>query len=152
MYGKAEQYNDTSIQLHVGGWYLRWNTTSQELYGFNQGGAKNTYHVAVYRAEVTPLPPIFLPEYVITITHTVDSEGNVTVTCDRTFADILSALQSGMLLKVVVKLEAPSLNKSGKIVTRHIEYVNDAESEQFFVYIFFVDISYLITAEGISTG
>ena len=102
--------------------------------------------------EVHPLDPKFIPEYVITITQTANSEGNITVTCDRTFAEILSASNSGMLLKVVVKLDAPSLSISGKIVTRHIEYVDDGESEQFAVYSHYLNLGYLITAEGISIG
>ena len=92
------------------------------------------------------------PEYVITITQTANSEGNITVTCDRTFAEMLSASNSGMLPKVVVKLEAPSLSISGKIVTRHIEYVDDGESKQFAVYSPYLNLGYLITAEGISIG
>ena len=147
----ATQYSDTVIEIKPS-ISIRWDTAAQTVYGYNQGGYYGTRHVAVYRSVPHPLDPKYLPEYVITITQTANSESNITVTCDRTFAEILSASNSGMLLKVVVKLDAPSLSISGKIVTRHIEYVDDGESEQFAVYSPYLNLGYLITAEGISIG
>lgn len=144
----AEQYSDTSIQLHVGGWYLRWNTTSQELYGFNQGGAKNTYHVAVYQNAVHPLDPKFLPEYVITITHTVDSEGNEAFACDREPTDILAAYRSGMLMKVVIEQVTPDNNL--KVITRNIEYAQGGGMEGLMVYSDIASLTLMITPDGIS--
>ena len=147
----ATQFSDTVIEIKPS-ISIRWDTAAQTVYGYNQGGYYGTRHVAVYQNVAHPLDPKFIPEYVITITQTANSEGNIMVTCDRTFAEILSASNSGMLLKVVVKLDAPSLSISGKIVTRHIEYVDDGESEQFAVYSPYLNLGYLITAEGISIG
>ena len=147
----ATQYSDTVIEVKPS-ISIRWDTAAQTVCGYNQGGYYGTRHVAVYRSVPHPLDPKFIPEYVITITQTANSEGNITVTCDRTFAEMLSASNSGMLPKVVVKLEAPSLSISGKIVTRHIEYVDDGESKQFAVYSPYLNLGYLITAEGISIG